>query len=160
MYYWLFKKIIKSNIDSFNINTLKESNIKQDYETPILVLLENNENTLISVVSTNTDMNKALYFQLDTETGYGIYEDDKDIYIQNNNKNYLIKDDGSIIETTTSSSLNQIIPAQNDNPRGFCFTPDCNISNEQVEENYEFILQLDHFNYKDYKTISFIRLCK
>lgn len=55
-----------------------------------------------------------------------------------------------------------IYPVESSDYKGFCFNRDCNVNenDEAYAKNPEVILPIEgYFDYKDYKMVSFTRLC-
>lgn len=154
--------IINSPISEFNLKTLSESNRMYRDDVPILTLLENNQDTIITVMFMYNDLSKCKFYHLDNQVGYKIIKEDDVLYLQNNEKCFKIHEDGSLTLEDHRNNYEIINPIESTDYKGFCFNRDCSI--DEKDEAYatdpEVILPITgYFDYKDYEMVSFTRLC-
>ena len=155
-------RIINTSHTEFNVNELIDKNDLYRDEVPILVLLQNDHSTLITIVSQEANAKESYYFSLDSTIGYNILKQNENIYIQNNEKCFLLDHDGTIKENEMiTENYDVILPVYSDSPSGYYYNRDCSISeaDEAYKENYELIFLEGYFDYKDYELVSFTRLC-
>lgn len=153
---------IKSSVDNFDIHTLVTENLKYEDELPILVLLENESKTIITVASQDMDMKKDMYYELSNDIGYHVIKKDHLLYIQNSENCYVINVDGTINKTERINDFVLIEPIESDVLRdSYCFNRDCAIEEDSVKykTDPEVIIPGENFDYKDYHMVSFTRLC-
>ena len=74
----------------FNANEIIQKNELYKDDVPILVLLQNDDSSLITIVSQAVKKD-TYYFRLDTDIDYNILMKDNIIYIQNNNYCFVYK---------------------------------------------------------------------
>ena len=155
-------RIINTSYTEFNVNELIDKNDFYRDDVPILVLLQNDHSTLITIVSQGANAEESYYFSLDSTIGYNILKQNENIYIQNNEKCFLLDHDGTIKENEMiTENYDVILPVYADSPSGYYYKRDCSISeaDEAYKENYELIFLEGYFDYKDYELVSFTRLC-
>ena len=155
-------RIINTSHTEFNVNELIDKNDLYRDEVPILVLLQNDHSPLITIVSQEANAKESYYFSLDSTIGYNILKQNENIYIQNNEKCFLLDHDGTIKENEMiTENYDVILPVYSDSPSGYYYNRDCSISeaDEAYKENYELIFLEGYFDYKDYELVSFTRLC-
>lgn len=155
-------RIINTSHTEFNVNELIDKNDFYRDDVPILVLLQNDHSTLITIVSQGANAEESYYFSLDSTIVYNILKQNENIYIQNNEKCFLLDHDGTIKENEMiTENYDVILPVYADSPSGYYYKRDCSISeaDEAYKENYELIFLEGYFDYKDYELVSFTRLC-
>ena len=155
-------RIINTSHTEFNVNELIDKNDFYRDDVPILVLLQNDHSTLITIVSQGANAEESYYFSLDSTIGYNILKQNENIYIQNNEKCFLLDHDGTIKENEMiTENYDVILPVYADSLSGYYYNRDCSISeaDEAYKENYELIFLEGYFDYKDYELVSFTRLC-
>lgn len=145
--------------EEFNAMDLINEQVN-DGSVPIVILLENDNSTLITFVT--TFFKDPKYFRLDTDIGYNILTKDYLLYLQNEENCFLLQEDGTLQKLPELlSEYEMISPIPPNKFEGYCYAYDCSIkeTDEAYKENYDLAFSKDLFDYRDYKLVSFVRLC-